>query len=60
VAGRAYDHPQKRRSDIIGIIVNGDVVTGAFARQGWRWGGIGKEPSITSISRTMAIERCRR
>jgi len=38
-AGRAYDQPQKRRSDIVGIIVNGDVVTGAFARQGWRWGG---------------------
>ena len=38
-AGTAYDQPQKRRSDIVGIIVNGDVVTGAFARQGWRWGG---------------------
>jgi hypothetical protein len=38
-AGRAYDQPHKRRSDIVGIIVNGDVVTRAFARQGWRWGG---------------------
>jgi D-alanyl-D-alanine carboxypeptidase len=38
-AGKAYDQPQKRRSDIVGIIVDGDVVTGAFARQGWRWGG---------------------
>jgi len=38
-AGRAYDQPYKRRSDIVGIIVNGDVVTRAFARQGWRWGG---------------------
>lgn len=38
-AGRAYDAPEKRRSDIVGIIVDGDVVTRAFARQGWRWGG---------------------
>jgi poly-gamma-glutamate synthesis protein (capsule biosynthesis protein) len=38
-AGRAYDQPYKRRPDIVGIIVNGDVVTRAFARQGWRWGG---------------------
>jgi D-alanyl-D-alanine carboxypeptidase len=38
-AGRAYDQPHKRRSDIVGIITNGDVVTRAFARQGWRWGG---------------------
>ncbi len=38
-AGKAYDQPYKRRSDIMGIIVNGDVVTRAFARQGWRWGG---------------------
>jgi poly-gamma-glutamate synthesis protein (capsule biosynthesis protein) len=38
-AGRAYDEPSKRRRDIVGIIVDGDVVTRAFARQGWRWGG---------------------
>ena len=38
-AGRAYDQPYKRRSDIVGIIAKGDVVTRAFARQGWRWGG---------------------
>ncbi|MGD9545591.1 MAG: M15 family metallopeptidase [Methylocystis sp.] len=38
-AGRAYDRPDKRRRDIVGIIVDGDVVTRAFARQGWRWGG---------------------
>lgn len=38
-AGRAYDEPSERRSDIVGIIVDGDVVTRAFARQGWRWGG---------------------
>jgi len=38
-AGRAYDVPAKRRKDIVGIIVDGDVVTRAFTRQGWRWGG---------------------
>lgn len=38
-AGSAYDQPYKRRSDVVGIIVKGDVVTRAFARQGWRWGG---------------------
>jgi poly-gamma-glutamate synthesis protein (capsule biosynthesis protein) len=38
-AGRAYDTPEKRRRDIVGIITDGDVVTRAFARQGWRWGG---------------------
>lgn len=38
-AGRAYDEPYKRRRDIVGIIVDGDVVTKAFARRGWRWGG---------------------
>ena len=37
--GRAYDQPYKRRSDIVGIIVNGDVVNRAFAKQGWLWGG---------------------
>jgi hypothetical protein len=37
--GRAYDQPYKRRSDIVGIIVNGDVVNKAFAKQGWLWGG---------------------
>jgi hypothetical protein len=38
-AGRAYDQPYKRRSDIVGIILNGGVVTRAFARRGWSWGG---------------------
>jgi hypothetical protein len=38
-AGRAYDQPYKRRSDIVGIILKGDVVTRAFARRGWSWGG---------------------
>jgi D-alanyl-D-alanine carboxypeptidase len=38
-AGRAYDQPYKRRSDIVGIILNGGIATRAFARQGWHWGG---------------------
>ena len=38
-AGRAYDETRERRSDIVGIIFDGDVVTRAFARQGWCWGG---------------------
>lgn len=38
-AGRAFDRPHKRRSDLVGVIVDGDVVTRAFARQGWFWGG---------------------
>lgn len=38
-AGKDYDQPQERRSDIVGIIVEGDVVTRAFARRGWSWGG---------------------
>lgn len=38
-SGRAYDEPSERRRDIVGIIVDGDVVTRAFARRGWRWGG---------------------
>lgn len=38
-AGQAYDQPYKRRSDIVGIIVNGGIVTKAFAKRGWFWGG---------------------
>jgi hypothetical protein len=38
-AGRAYDQPQERRNDIVGLIVDGDVVTRAFGRRGWSWGG---------------------
>ncbi|WP_424360729.1 M15 family metallopeptidase [Methylocystis parvus] len=38
-AGRDYDQPAKRSRDVVGLIVDGDVVTRAFARQGWRWGG---------------------
>lgn len=38
-AGREYDEPRERRPTVTGIILDGDVVTRAFARQGWRWGG---------------------
>lgn len=38
-AGRSFDEPQERRSGIIGLILEGDVVTRAFARRGWIWGG---------------------
>ncbi len=38
-AGKAYDQPQERRSGIAGIILDGDVVTRAFGRRGWSWGG---------------------
>jgi poly-gamma-glutamate synthesis protein (capsule biosynthesis protein) len=38
-AGRAYDTDAKRRADVIGLIRRGDVVTRAFARIGWSWGG---------------------
>ena len=48
-AGTAYDQPQKRRSDIVGIIVNGDVVTGAFARQGWRWAELEKNRRLPAF-----------
>lgn len=38
-AGSLYDQPHERKPGIIGLIVNGDVVTKAFARIGWSWGG---------------------
>lgn len=38
-AGRAYDEPQERMNGITGLIIDGDVVTRAFARRGWTWGG---------------------
>ncbi|MGJ0505912.1 MAG: M15 family metallopeptidase [Methylocystis sp.] len=38
-AGRAYDEPHERHSQTTGIILEGDVVTRAFARRGWSWGG---------------------
>jgi hypothetical protein len=38
-AGRAYDEPQERRRGVTGLIIDGDVVTRAFARRGWSWGG---------------------
>ena len=38
-AGRAYDEPHERKPGITGLITKGDVVTRAFARIGWSWGG---------------------
>lgn len=38
-AGRMYDEPHERRGEITGLIRKGDVVTKAFARIGWSWGG---------------------
>lgn len=38
-AGRAYDEPHERRASVVGLITKGDVVTRAFARIGWSWGG---------------------
>ncbi len=38
-AGKAYDQPNERHGDVTGIILDGDVVTRAFGRRGWSWGG---------------------
>lgn len=38
-AGKAYDEPQERHVGVTGIILEGGVVTRAFARRGWSWGG---------------------
>lgn len=38
-SGRAYDEPGERHGGVTGLIVEGDVVTRAFARRGWIWGG---------------------
>lgn len=38
-SGTPYDEPRERRPGITGLIVRGDVVTRAFARIGWSWGG---------------------
>lgn len=38
-AGKDYDEPRERRSDTLGVITDGDVVTRAFGRRGWSWGG---------------------
>ncbi|WP_262298295.1 M15 family metallopeptidase [Microvirga sesbaniae] len=38
-AGRPYNHPEKRSGDVIGIIVPRSVVTEAFKKRQWRWGG---------------------
>lgn len=39
-AGRAYAMPAQRRTPRMGMVVAGDAVTRAFARIGWRWGGV--------------------
>ncbi len=41
-AGAAYDQPGERTAGVTGIILHGDVVTRAFARIGWAWGGAWK------------------
>lgn len=38
--GRPYAGPALRRSPQMGMIIKGDAVTRAFARIGWRWGGV--------------------
>jgi len=38
-AGRAYDSPAERAVARLGMIRPGDVVTKAFAKIGWKWGG---------------------
>lgn len=38
-AGRVHDEPHERKAGIVGLIRKGDVVTKAFARIGWSWGG---------------------
>ncbi|MDP2356926.1 MAG: M15 family metallopeptidase [Beijerinckiaceae bacterium] len=38
-AGRKYDEPHERKASVVGLIRKGDVVTTAFSRIGWTWGG---------------------
>ncbi|MGJ0510063.1 MAG: M15 family metallopeptidase [Methylocystis sp.] len=38
-AGGVYDEPRERHPGVKEIILDGDVVTRAFARRGWSWGG---------------------
>lgn len=38
-AAAEYAAPSARRPGVAGLITPGDVVTRAFARRGWRWGG---------------------
>jgi hypothetical protein len=38
-AGRAYDSPSERLRKRLGVIRSNEVVTEAFARIGWKWGG---------------------
>ena len=39
-SGAAYDEPHERQNPHIGMIRKGDAVTRAFARIGWKWGGL--------------------
>lgn len=38
-SGSAYDDDSKRRNGVTGLITRGDIVTRAFQRIGWSWGG---------------------
>ncbi len=42
-AGARYDEPHERMPGVMGLIVKGDVVTRAFARIDWSWGGAWKK-----------------
>ncbi|MDB5570035.1 MAG: family peptidase [Hyphomicrobiales bacterium] len=50
-AGARYDEPHERRVGVTGLIVRGDVVTRAFARIGWTWGGAWKAPDYQHFAR---------
>lgn len=39
-SGAAYDEPHERLRPQTGMIRKGDAVTRAFARIGWKWGGL--------------------
>lgn len=38
-AGDAFDEASERTEPVPGLVVRGDVVTTAFAKRGWTWGG---------------------
>ncbi|MCP4382431.1 MAG: M15 family metallopeptidase [Hyphomicrobiales bacterium] len=38
-AGQSFDEEGERSGDGMGVVVAGDVVTDAFAKRGWTWGG---------------------
>jgi hypothetical protein len=43
-AGQAFDEPSERAAGGMGVITSGDVVTKAFKKRGWKWGGDWKKP----------------